>query len=157
MKFVNETSRIVVSLERNDRMMESLMTVARELDVPSGAVTGIGALTDVTLAYYDLDRKEFLKQEFSDRYELISCVGNIAVKDGEKFVHAHITLSDRDFKVYGGHLFEANVSGAGEFVIYPFSHEIQRKQDEVTGLFLMDLANCELAGKRSASREGAGE
>lgn len=129
-------------------MMESLTAVARELNIVSGDVTGIGALTDVTLAYYDLDRKEFLTQEFSDRYELISCVGNIAVKDGEKFVHTHITLSDRDFKVYGGHLFEATVSGAGEFVIYPFSHEIQRKHDDVTGLFLMDLENCKLAGER---------
>lgn len=151
MKVVDETSRIIVSLERKDGMMESLTTVARELDVATAAVTGIGALTNVTLAYYDLDRKEFLTQEFSDRYELISCVGNIAIKDGEKFVHAHVTISDRDFKVYGGHLIEATVSGAGEFVIYPFSHEIHRKHDDVTGLFLMDLEDCKLAGKRLAN------
>ena len=69
--------------------------------------------------------------------EIISCTGNISLKEGVPFVHAHAVLSDEQGKTIGGHLFSETPVFAGEFYIQeltgsPFS----RKHDEETGLML---------------------
>jgi len=41
--------------------------IARE-NIQSGAISGIGALTDVELGYFDRVRKEYLKKTFNNIY-----------------------------------------------------------------------------------------
>jgi len=41
--------------------------------------------------------------------------GNVALKEGEPFIHAHVVLSDHNMQTLGGHLFETTVGVAGNF------------------------------------------
>jgi hypothetical protein len=49
--------------------------------------------------------------------EVLALGGNISLKDGQPFVHAHVILADGDGGAYGGHLAENSVVFALEFVI----------------------------------------
>jgi len=46
--------------------------------------------------------------------EISSCLGNISLKDGEIFVHAHVTLADKEGRVLGGHLAPGTIIFAAE-------------------------------------------
>jgi predicted DNA-binding protein with PD1-like motif len=61
-------------------------------------------------------------------------MGNITLKDGEPFIHAHITFGDHDMNVKGGHVFEMTVAVVGEFYIRKFDGSIHRELDEDVGL-----------------------
>ena len=47
-----------------------------------------------------------------------------------------ITFSDIEFNVFGGHLFDAKIAAAGEFVIDSCNFEIKRKYNANLGLHL---------------------
>ena len=67
--------------------------------------------------------------------EITNLKGNISVKDGNPFVHAHITLADKSGKCYGGHLAPGTVVFACEFLIEALDGPVfERCLDEKTGL-----------------------
>jgi predicted DNA-binding protein with PD1-like motif len=53
-------------------------------------------------------------------------------------LHMHVTLSDKDLKVYGGHLKAGEVAGTLEIVVLPLE-KMDRGRDEATGLDLLSL------------------
>jgi len=105
----------------------------------SGFVIGLGAVSEVKMGYYDLEAKEYRSQMFSEDYELGNLTGNFSQVDGKTFLHAHITISDKDCKAFTGHLFSAKVYATGEFFIYVFDKKMERKLDDEIGLKLLDL------------------
>ena len=74
----------------------------------------------------------------SGHFELISLLGNITYKEGELFIHSHITFTDTDFRAYGGHLFDCKIAAAGEFIIFIGEEKISRTYCDKVGLFLWD-------------------
>jgi len=97
----------------------------------------IGAVSSVTLGYYDQKKREYVSFQKHAPLEIASCTGNISIKDGKPFVHAHAVLSDYEGRTIAGHLFSETPVFAGEFYIrevtgMPFS----RKNDPETGLML---------------------
>ena len=69
----------------------------------------------------------------------VDLTGNISRKDGNVYLHLHITASRRDYTCIGGHLLTARVNGACELVVERFSCEAGRRFDEETGLNLYDF------------------
>jgi predicted DNA-binding protein with PD1-like motif len=76
--------------------------------------------------------------ELSQPLEILALAGNISLKDGQPFVHAHITLSDQEGRAFGGHLAEGTRVFACEFTIQEGHAPVTlaRSFDEETGLFL---------------------
>ena len=148
MEFVSNGSEIYLYLKRGDKVMENLTEVAKENNLKSATFSGIGAVTNVTLGYYNLSEKTYEKRNFDDTYELVSCLGNITHKDGDPFVHAHVTIGDRNYRLFGGHLFEATVAVVGEFSIVPFDKEITRSHSEEIGLAVWDLEKYQITSKK---------
>ena len=73
--------------------------------------------------------------------EILSCTGNISIKEGRPFVHAHIMLADIHGATIGGHLFSDTVVFAGEIEIVELvGTPLERRHDEVTGLMLWQMA-----------------
>ncbi|MFQ6674204.1 MAG: PPC domain-containing DNA-binding protein [Fidelibacterota bacterium] len=142
MKVLTNDRNLVVSLERGDRLVESLTRVARDGDFTSATFSGIGSVTDVTLGYYDVSEEAYVKRHFPDTYELVSCLGNISMKEESPFVHAHVAISGRDYRPHSGHLFEATVAVVGELAIWPLGAEIQRTENRELGLAIWNLEEC---------------
>lgn len=139
MNYRVEKDKIFISLDRGDFINLSLTEVAKKVGLSAGWINGIGALENAELGYYDYPSKTYVKKQFYDEYELTSLSGNISIKENEVFVHTHVTLSNKSFEVFGGHLFDAQISAAGEFVMYPGSNEINREFNDDIGLALWCL------------------
>ena len=72
--------------------------------------------------------------------EIAQLSGNVLLKDGKPFVHAHITLVDDEGNTQGGHLGDGTVVFACEFILQLFKGpEFNREHDEQTGLPLWSL------------------
>ena len=78
----------------------------------------------------------------SDMHELISFQGNIALKDNQPFIHAHIAIGNHNMQVFGGHLFEMKVGAVGEFILHGFNQKTYREIDDNIGLATLNL--CKL-------------
>jgi len=131
--------KILISMARGDEIISVLEKIAESEKVYSGLVSGIGAMEKVRVGYYDIKTKTYVDRNFNGEYELTGLTGNITLKDSHTFVHSHVTFSDENFQVFGGHLFEGYISAAGEFIIIPAKTKIHRRLDENIGLALWDL------------------
>jgi hypothetical protein len=136
MDYTEESDRIVVRLDRGDRVMESLETIREECDLTGGFFFGIGAVDEVTLGHYDVEEEDYKERTFEEDFEVTSFVGNV----GPDKIHAHIQLGKRDFSSIGGHFAGGRVSGTFEVVVIPVASELTHQFDEPTGLDVFDLA-----------------
>ena len=141
MKYRLENNKILVVLDRGDKIIESLGKVLEENKIKFGWINGIGAIHKITIGAYPSKIKKYIKKEFNSEHELVSFVGNITIKNGKPFIHAHITISDEECKAYGGHLFEATTAVTCEFIINTSKNKIERSFNKNIGLYLWDL-NC---------------
>ena len=118
-------------------LYESLTKIAKNEDIKLGRVLAIGATTDAVVAFYDHSQKKYLNMEFHGSMEILTCNGNVSLRDGKPFVHVHILLGDRQGKVFGGHVMPGTKIFACEVFIDEFEgEELQRSYDEFSGLYL---------------------
>ncbi len=124
--------------ERGEKLMAGLTEFANNKVLLGGHISGIGAITNVELGAYDLNKKDYYRKLFNaEDYELISLTGSFA-KRGEKILpHIHVGLGDHNFQQFGGHLFEAEVSVTVEIYIHPLGILPIREYSEKIGLDLI--------------------
>ena len=128
----------MVIIEKGKPLVETLTKAVTDLKLKGGRISGIGAVEKVELGYYDLHEKTYLRKTFDEGdFELISLNGNISLKNGEPFVHVHTTIGDRNFQVFGGHLFEAEVAVTAEIHILPLGIMPERQTNHDIGLDLI--------------------
>lgn len=148
MHTIKTSGGYVVRLDLGQEVMASLLAFAQQQELAGGAITGIGAVKDTTLGFFDLHRKSYDQRSFPDDMELVSLVGNITWLEGERMIHAHAVLSGPDLAAVGGHLFGATIAVTGEFFVVPSDQRVHRAADPHTGLNLM-------AGPDNEPPEGA--
>ena len=139
MKYQIDNDLIFVSLNPDDPIMKSLLGISIKLNLESGYISGIGAINNVLIGMYDINKKKYNKKEFKNDYELICFLGNISLKENKSFIHAHVSFSNNEYKVFGGHLFEGIISATGEFIIRTSNLSIKRKINHSVGLPLWCL------------------
>jgi uncharacterized protein len=119
-------------------VMKGLLAFARKHGLTAGHLTGIGAIGDAVVGYFDPQKKAYLRIHEKGQAELLSLTGNLALYDGEPFFHIHVALGLRDGSTRGGHLFEAMVRPTVELVLTTYARSVRRKIDPDTGLPLLD-------------------
>ncbi len=138
MKVFDRCDGVLVVLEQGEKIVDSLLRVVEQKHIRSGFIQGIGAGKDFTLGYYDLESKEYVKKDFPGEYEITSLMGNVGILNNRPILHLHITLSDSQFRAWGGHLFEGTITGTLEVFIFRDSGRIIRKMDTKRNLALID-------------------
>jgi uncharacterized protein len=128
-----------VVLQRGDDLLECLKQLARETNLRAGFFTGLGAACDVQIAYWDMERREYLRSELDGDQEIGVLTGNISQLEGQPFVHAHAVLSGHDFLARTGHVMRARVSATVEIFVHDFGGAIHRGMDAGVGLNLWQL------------------
>ena len=123
-----------IFLEKDEPVMKTLTEFCRKNDIQNGEISGIGAVKNIEIGAFDPGSKSYIHKNFDKTHELISCIGNITLKDGEPFIHAHITFGDHDMNVKGGHVFAMTVAVVGEFYIRNFDGAIHRELNGDIGL-----------------------
>ena len=135
MNHIAQDNKIMLRIDKGEYINKTILDVASFYNLKFGWINGLGAIMNPELGYYDLKNKEYIKKTIIGEFELTSLVGNLTLKEGDLFVHSHITFSDINFNAYGGHLFDCKIAVAGEFLIFRSPTEINRKYDDEIGLY----------------------
>jgi Predicted DNA-binding protein with PD1-like DNA-binding motif len=127
-----------LNVEPGEDIMSQLQAYAEREGLQAAHISGLGAASEVELAYYNLDTKEYEHTTITENLEICSLTGNIGVNEGgQKVVHLHGVFAHRDLSTIGGHVVRCLVSGAGEIHLATPPGAINRAHDERTGLTLM--------------------
>lgn len=138
---ISKAKRVIVGkvLPEED-LIDKIREMVHKFEIKSGLVNVIGAFKKFTLGYYDIPKKDYLFKTFEENVELVSCMGNIAHKDGEPIIHLHAMVGRPDYSIIGGHLDQPSiVSVTGEVYIYEIDKVLERKKDPQFDLSLLDI------------------
>jgi predicted DNA-binding protein with PD1-like motif len=123
--------------ETGDTVMEPLGVFLRANDVTAARFSGIGAFRSVTLGYFDWEAKDYERIPINEQVEVVSLAGDVALKDDEPQIHAHVVIAKRDGSAHGGHLLEGSVRPTLEVVLVDAPTHLRKRFDPQTGLALI--------------------
>jgi hypothetical protein len=139
-KETNATRVIIGRVMPDEELTDAITELVEKYEVKSGLINVIGALKKFTIGYFNIDTKEYQFKTFEEPVELVSCMGNVAYKDGEPMVHLHFMVARDDYRIMGGHLGQPSiVSVTGEVYIYETNEMITRAHEPQFDLSLLDL------------------
>ena len=143
-KLLNESDgrrTYVAVFATGDEVVRGLLGLAAELQLKGSHFTGLGALENVVLGWFDMDAKKYRRIPIGEQVEVISFVGNIAMApDGKPGLHAHVAVARRDGAAYGGHLLEAHVRPTLEVIVTEEPVHLQRTFDKQKGLAFLSTS-----------------
>jgi predicted DNA-binding protein with PD1-like motif len=128
----------LVRAEHNSDLIQFVTELAEKKEIIVATFTAIGALKRAKLEFYDQEKHEYQEITLDSPHEIASCIGNISVKDGKSFVHAHAVLADKNGNTKAGHLLEGVVFAAEIHLRELRGVKLERKYDKVTGLSLWE-------------------
>ena len=130
---------IALIFQKGDEFIDGLTAFARENKLGGSHFTAIGAFRDVMLGYFDPETNKYSQIPIVEQVEVLSLVGDIALKDNMPQVHAHAVVGKSDGTAHGGHVLEAHVWPTLEVILTESPKHLRRKTDSETGLALIDL------------------
>ena len=125
--------------DTGDEAMAGLVGFARQIALGAARFTAIGAFREATLGYFDWELKEYKHIPVNEQVEVLSLIGDVALKDGEPKVHAHVVVGRSDGSTRGGHLIEARVRPTLEVILTESPAHLQKHDDPESGLALIQV------------------
>lgn len=133
-----KSGRIFIGrLPHGKDLIPAIEATANEFSIQMAVFTVIGAVSSVTFGAYDQNQQVYVTLKEEKPLEIVTCTGNVSLKEGKPFVHAHIMLADEQGKTLGGHLFSETIIYAGELYLRELiGNPLDRTYDPTTGLML---------------------
>lgn len=130
-----------LALERGEEVMSTLKRFCQENQLHWAQFSGIGALEDVQIGYYDLENRRYVFRTEEGPFEVANMDGNVTELEEEPIIHAHTVLArcDQSLATIGGHLRSATVALTLEVCMWQITQPMLRALDEETGLNLIQL------------------
>jgi hypothetical protein len=132
-----DVKEYAVIFSKGDEAFSGLMEFAEKHHVTAGHFTAIGALSSAILAWFDLQKKMYLKIPINEQVEVLSMIGDFALYQGKPALHTHMTVGHRDGSASGGHVIEAVVSPTLEVFVTVDPVPLNKKRDPETDLTLI--------------------
>jgi len=126
-------------LELGEDIHSSIQDFCSGNGINNASVQGIGSVDSPTLAHYSIKSKQFADKHLDGIYEVTSLLGNVALVDGQPFAHLHVTVTDPDMQVRGGHLVKGQASATLELILTAYPSHHWKTDDETIGLKLWDF------------------
>ncbi len=129
----------MAKLNQNSDLLEELNKICIDENITAGTINLIGAISSLKLGFYDQVTKQYIYTTYAydEPMEIVSCTGNISLKDGKPFCHIHLIAADKKGKCIGGHLVQGTSVFAGEVCIQELlGEDLNRQPDKETGLTL---------------------
>jgi predicted DNA-binding protein with PD1-like motif len=130
---------IALVFDTGEEPMTLLARFAEEHNLDAAHFTAIGAFSEVVVAYFDWETKDYLRIPIREQVEVLALVGDVAFSEKEKKpkIHAHVVLGKRDGTAHGGHLVEAHVRPTLEVILTESASFLARRHDPTSGLALI--------------------
>ena len=129
-----------IVFDRGDEVLENLLAFARQHRLTAASFSGLGALSDAVLGYFDWQEKDYRRIPIDEQVEVLNLTGTIALADGQPRLHPHVVVGKADGTAHGGHLLEAHVRPTLEVMVTESPAHLQRESDPETGLALIRLS-----------------
>ena len=138
--FEFQQGRIFVGrLPHGRDLINSIEEFCKKALIQMATFSVIGAVSSATIGAYDQKQQVYVTFKEEAPLEIVSCIGNVSLKDGKPFIHAHILLADEQGKTIGGHLFSETIIYAGEINLQELTGKpMERTYDNDTGLMLWE-------------------
>ena len=144
---------VFARLFEDEELLDTITKVALKAKVSAGVFFLIGTLKKAEMGFFREGKYETV--EMNQPLEIVSCIGNISVKEDKVFAHAHIVVSDDKGRAFGGHVMPGCIIAAtGEFVLIEgVDIKLLRKLEERTKLYLWSIGkpSFKVEKKRSVS------
>ena len=121
----------VLRLEIGAEIQESLRQFAEKVRLKGAFFSGIGTLTQVELAFFRCDTKSYDRKFFDGEYEMVALNGNLTFTDEAPSPHTHVSICDRMFNTFSGHLVRGVVSVTAEILVMNLDLHLSRKEDPI--------------------------
>lgn len=133
-----QAGRIFIGrFEKDSDLLASWDELCRRESILSGVFSLIGSVSCSRFGYYNQVTHKYIEMQTDERSEIIHCSGNISMKEGEIFVHAHVLFADDKGKCFGGHLLPGTRIFAAEYYLQELKDALLvRQPDAQTGLSL---------------------
>ena len=130
----------LIRLERGERLSEVLEQFIAETKIEGAWLSGLGAATDVTLGFFNLNLKDYKWRTFGRMMECVSLTGNLSHDDAGKIMfHLHGVFADDEYQTVGGHVKDLIAGATLELFVHRSYKPMRRSRDDETGLQLLDL------------------
>jgi predicted DNA-binding protein with PD1-like motif len=127
-----------VIFETGDELASGLSRFATEQKLAGSSFKAIGAVSSVKLAWLDWKTKQYHPSvDLNEQMELVSLIGDVALKDGQPQVHAHVIVAKSDGTAHGGHLLEAHIRPTCEVILTENPLHLRKQIDPSTGLAMI--------------------
>ena len=138
MEYKRVNNNIVVRLDPNDEICQSLQFICKTENVLAGKISGLGAVNHFVVGVFDVYKKEYFSNTFDGLFEIVSLTGNISKKNNLPYLHIHLSAGNEKGEVFGGHLNEAIISATCEIFIDVLpDFNLDRTFDDSIGLNLL--------------------
>jgi predicted DNA-binding protein with PD1-like motif len=128
-------------LRQGDNILKEIEALAVSENIPSATFTGMG-FVNITFGFFDFKTKKYDPKEFKEM-ELASLTGSIAWQDGKPSIHAHGTVTGKDFMAYGGHILSGTVStGSVEIMVIVHDKKLERILEQPLGANILCVGDC---------------
>lgn len=135
-----EPRTYAVIFETGEELASGLKKFAEDEKLAGSSFHAIGAFQAVRLAWFDWETKGYMTSvDLQEQVELVSLIGDVALKEGKPTVHAHVVIARRDGTTRGGHLQAATVRPTCEVVLTESPEALRREVDPESGLPLIKL------------------
>jgi uncharacterized protein len=129
----------LIRLARGEELIRSLAEWAGCTGFPGGGISGLGAMRDVTLGWYDESLRDYRKSDHPGPVEILSLSGGISLLKEKPYIHIHAVIGDSGGRVWGGHLFRGTVTATAEIYVLPSRQVLRRSPDGIEPFHLLDL------------------
>lgn len=124
--------------QTGDELADGLLQFAKQNKLSGASFKAVGAFSSVRLAWFNWETKKYEPSvTLDEQVELLSLIGDVALKDGEPAVHAHAVVGKRDGTAHGGHLVRAIVRPTCEVILTESPAHLQKFIDPESGLALI--------------------
>ena len=94
----------------------------------------------VTIGIFDTTEKQYHARRCQGQFEISALVGNVTRKDGEPYLHLHITFGNPvTGEVYAGHLTSCTISATLELFLQVWDGQVGRAFSDTVGLNLLNF------------------
>jgi predicted DNA-binding protein with PD1-like motif len=136
----HDPATFVLIFETGDEIATVLQRFAKERGLGGSSFKAIGALSFAKLGWFSWETKQYVPAcVLDEQVELLSLIGDVALRDGEPQVHAHAVVGRSDGTAHGGHLLEARVRPTCELILTESPIHLQKTVDPQSGIALIHI------------------